>query len=488
MIYVSTVSFLLGVVFEKYFSFGLYGAALAALLCITSSVLLYRSGETFKSKRIIFISIFFIIGVLRVFLSDNTQDSVLQAHVGQTFKFQGVIVSEPDQRDTSVRYTMEPSLPQSKSLVLLIANPFPRFKYLDRIEVEGKLALPKNFESENGVEFDYVNYLGKENIRYEIFRPKITFIESQRSLKGSLFDLKNKFIDSIGKFVPDPDSSLIAGVLFGSKQSLGDVLLDRFKQAGIIHIVVLSGYNITIVASAFLYAANYFGKKRQGLFGAMIAILLFGLMVGLGATVLRAMLMSLLAILARYLGRPFDALRALFIAAFVMIFWNPDLLLYDPSFQLSFMATFGLITLTPFFYTRLGLITPKYGLRETVASTLAVQIFLLPLLIYMSGFISLVSFIVNILVPPLVPVVMLGGFITGLLGLLPSHFGLIAWPFALVTFICARAMILLAEFASSLPFATVSLSKFPLWLVFVFYVVGFALYLNINKKDKPALP
>ncbi len=152
------------------------------------------------------------------------------------------------------------------------------------------------------------------------------------------------------------------------------------------------------------------------------------------------------------------------------------------------MATFGLITLTPFFYTRLGLITPKYGLRETVASTLAVQIFLLPLLIYMSGFISLVSFIVNILVPPLVPVVMLGGFITGLLGLLPSHFGLIAWPFALVTFICARAMILLAEFASSLPFATVSLSKFPLWLVFVFYVVGFALYLNINKKDKPALP
>jgi competence protein ComEC len=354
--------------------------------------------------------------------------------------------------------------------------------------VEGKLALPKNFESENGVEFDYVNYLGKENIRYEIFRPKITFIESQRSLKGSLFDLKNKFIDSIGKFVPDPDSSLIAGVLFGSKQSLGDVLLDRFKKAGIIHIVVLSGYNITIVASAFLYAANYFGKKRQGLFGAVIAILLFGLMVGLGATVLRAMLMSLLAILARYLGRPFDALRALFIAAFAMILWNPDLLLYDPSFQLSFMATFGLITLTPFFYTRLGFVTSKYGLQETVASTLAVQVFLLPILIYMSGFVSLVSFIVNILIPPLVPAIMLGGFITGLLGLLPSYFGLIAWPFALVTFICARAMILLAEFASSLPLATVSISSFPLWLVFVLYVVGFALYRKLNKKDKPALP
>jgi competence protein ComEC len=211
-------------------------------------------------------------------------------------------------------------------------------------------------------------------------------------------------------------------------------------------------------------------------------------MVGLGATVLRAMLMSLLAILARYLGRPFDALRALFIAAFAMILWNPDLLLYDPSFQLSFMATFGLITLTPFFYTRLGFVTSKYGLQETVASTLAVQVFLLPILIYMSGFVSLVSFIVNILIPPLVPAIMLGGFITGLLGLLPSYLGLIAWPFALVTFICARAMILLAEFASSLPFATVSISSFPLWLVFVLYVVGFALYRKLNKKDKPALP
>ena len=66
-------------------------------------------------------------------------------------------------------------------------------------------------------------------------------------------------------------------------------------------------------------------------------------MVGWGAAVVRAVIMSLISILALYLGRPSDALRWLFIAGLLMLAWNPLILFHDPSFQLSFMATLGLI-------------------------------------------------------------------------------------------------------------------------------------------------
>ena len=428
------------------------------------------------------------LGIFRMTFVDVSPDQNLYKLVGQKISFEAIISEEPDIRDTSSRYTIRPDL--SKSLVLLVADRFPELQYGDKIKVSGKLDMPKNFNNENETEFDYISYLAKDKIHFLIYRPQIEKIESGGSkIIVSLYSLKNIFINKISAVVPEPNSSLLAGVIFGAKQSLGQELLDDFRKVGLIHIVVLSGYNITIIAIGVFYLTSFLGKRNLGFILSAIFIVLFAVMVGLGATVLRACIMALIAILARFLGRPADALRWLFIAGFLMLLWNPLILFYDPSFQLSFMATLGLILFSPFISSFISrhkiskFIPTKFGLREIVASTLAVQFFVLPLLIRMSGFISIISFLINPIVLPIVPWAMGFGALTGALGILPSFVGtFLSWPFGALSYLITQIIISLTELSARIPFSTLSISSLPLWAIFIWYATYAFIYFKLKKQ------
>ena len=129
-------------------------------------------------------------------------------------------------------------------------------------------------------------------------------------------------------------------------------LLQLFRIVGLIHIVVLSGYNMTVVADGVARLFRFLSLRSRTVVGTVL-IILFSLMVGGGATVIRAAIMTILALIARTLGRVADAGRLLFIAGIIMLLENPRILLGDPSFQLSFLATLGLIYLSPLVEKRL---------------------------------------------------------------------------------------------------------------------------------------
>ncbi len=211
-------------------------------------------------------------------------------------------------------------------------------------------------------------------------------------------------------------------------------------------------------------------------------------MVGLGATVIRACVMALIAILARFLGRPADALRWLFIAGLLMLLWNPLILFYDPSFQLSFMATLGLIIFSPFVYKFISesklrkFIPQKFALREIVSSTLAVQFFILPLLIKMSGFVSIISFLVNPIVLPLVPWAMGFGALTGGLGILPFVGQILSWPFGIISYLITQIIISITELSSKISLATLQTGSISLWLIFIWYLAYGFLYFKTRNK------
>jgi competence protein ComEC len=464
-------------------------------------VLYSKKEDTHFAKIFLIVGLAFALGIFRMNFVDISPDSNLSKLVGQKVSFEAMISQEPDVRDTSVRYTVNPA--NYKSLVLLVADRFPEFQYGARIKVSGKLDLPKNFENDNGTEFDYISYLSKDNIHFLIYRPQIEKIgsggnpstDSTSSLKSNsrqaiisvLYSLKKYFIEKIGKVVPEPNSSFLAGLIFGAKQSLGEDLLAAFQKVGLIHIVVLSGENLTIVAAAILSLTSYFGKRKFGLIASALGIIIFSAMVGFTTTVLRASIMALIAILARYLGRPSDALRALFIAGFLMAAWNPEVLFYDPSFQLSFMAALGLIVWSPIIDSlvvrKFQFIPAKFGIREIVSSTFAVQIFILPLLVRMSGNFSPISFVANLIVLPMIPVVMLFGFLTGLVGMIPSQAGtFLSWPFGLVSFLVSQIVIKITELFAAIPFSTISISILPLWTIFIWYVFYASAYLKLKKK------
>ena len=259
--------------------------------------------------------------------------------------------------------------------------------------------------------------------------------------------------------MPEPHSSLAGGILLGEKQSLGKDVENEFRIAGLSHIIVLSGYNLTIIAETFFVLLGFLPLVVASIFSA-VGMVLFALLVGGGATVIRATIMGLLALVARYTGRPYDAIRALFLAGFFMVLHNPKILSSDISFQLSFIATFGLISFTPVAEKIFYWVPKKIGLREIIMTTFSAQIFVMPWLVYQVGNVSIISFVSNLLVLPSVPLAMLASFISGIFPLqviaVPAYF-LLGYELWIV------------HVSASLPYAAVSVPQFSLWMVALMY-------------------
>lgn len=493
MIYLSVVSFSLGLILEKYLLFGPSFALLVLTVSAISGLILFKNRE--QAFLVLLIGLSFGFGILRMSFAHPNPDPILLQSVGQKISFEATIADEPDKRDTSTRYTV--SSQKSNSKILLVADRFPEFQYGDQVLIAGKLEEPKNFTPETtNIEFDYVSYLAKDKIHFLVYQPEITKLKEGQGNRmiATLYLLKNKFIENINAAIPEPNSSLLNGVILGAKQSLGEKLLTDFKNVGLIHIVVLSGYNLTLIIVGVLSVAAYFGKRKLGFVVSIFLLIIFSLMVGLGATVIRAAIMALIAILAKHLGRPNDALRALFVAGILMLLWNPLLLTHDPSFQLSFMATLGLILFSPFLETWISrqkwsrFIPIKGGVREILASTFAVQLFLLPFLIKMSGTFSLISFLVNLIVLPLVPTLMFLGFATGLSGFLPFIGKFVAWLFSIPSYVLSQTIILVTEFSVQLPFSFIQISSLPTWLV-LFWYSGYAfLFWKLKQNNSASVP
>ena len=170
--------------------------------------------------------------------------------------------------------------------------------------------------------------------------------------------------------------------MLGEKQSLGDKLTDAFRKAGVVHIIVLSGYNVALVINSVLFVSLRVMPRLLGYGVASVFVIGFAVLTGGSETTIRATIMALLMMTARILNRPAMALRGLFIAAAIMALWNPFVVLYDLSFQLSVVATLGLILFSDKIAKRINFVPSNFGLREIVSTTLATQITVFPLLCF----------------------------------------------------------------------------------------------------------
>ncbi len=447
------------------------------------------------NKKTIFLASFFIfafaLGMLRYEIKDlPNRDLMLDKNLGQKVIVEGVVSEEPDKRENGVKLTLSfqniinkgKPLPV-KAKGIMTTDFYPEYRYGDFLRIEGKLQKPKSFQNENGKSFDYVSYLAKDDIFYEIAFPKIQLLSSGNGnfIKTQLYNFKNKFISNFSQSIPEPHSSLLSGLLLGAKQSLGKDLLEDFRKAGVIHIVVLSGYNITIVAEAIMVAFSFLSKFGSISFGAL-GIILFAIMTGGNATVIRASAMALLVVLAKATRKQYDITRALIIVGLFMVIQNPKILVFDSSFQLSFLATLALIYVSPIVEKKLQFVTPRFKLREFATATISTQIFVLPLLLYKMGELSLVRLPVNILILAFIPLTMLFGFLTGAISFISVAISL---PFAFASYALLSYELKVVEIFSSLPFASISIPYFPLWLMLAIYLAyGIIIHKMTSKNIK----
>jgi competence protein ComEC len=358
--------------------------------------------------------------------------------------------------------------------VLVYAPRYPRVSYGDQVRITGVLREPEPIVQNDERVFLFQEYLKKDNIHFQISYPELEVRAHKRtsSLRGVLFEIKETFLSALRSVMSEPYVSLLGGLVVGAKESLGTELLDRFRAVGIVHIVVLSGYNVAVIARVVMNALAPLPRVLGWGIGS-IFILLFTIMTGGSATIVRASIMTLLVFIAEAAGRKFDALRALIVAVLCMVIQNPRILAFDPSFQLSFLATFGLVTLSPYMEHLLRWVPIRFGIRNILAATLSTELAVLPLLLWMTGIFSVVAPIVNVLVLPTVPLAMFGGFVTGVVALVSTT---LALPFSIITYALLAYQLFVVNLFSDLPFVALHLPHVSVTVMFVVYGFLFILF------------
>lgn len=451
------------------FSFGANNLVAILFVLICPSIIclsLMKKG----GRKITLLAILLLVAALTIYRGNSTfETAVLPNMADQKVSIVGKVSNEPDIRDTTTRLIIEVdymsgdrgSRKMLNEKLIAITSHYPERQIGDALSLIGTIQVPDNFENENGIEFDYINYLAKDRIYSLMYYPRVENLnglygstDSEKSLgikiEQKIFLIKKLFLEKIQSIMPSPESELLGGILLGTKRSLGADLEEKFRRTGLIHIVVLSGYNVTIIAEAIFRFFGFLPRIFATTLG-VISILVFMVMVGSGATVVRATIMALLALTARISGRTYGVNRALFAAGAIMIIHNPMVLIYDPSFQLSFLATVGLINFGEFVKKGLRFIPEKFELREISTATLSTQLAVFPLLMKMTGELSVVAPIVNILTLQVIPITMLLGFIAGLIGFVSQSVGVVA---ALLPYLFLKYVLVIVDFFSGFSFAT----------------------------------
>ncbi len=344
----------------------------------------------------------------------------------------------------------------------------------DLLELTGPLLEPQELSGES---FPYRQWLARQNIYTTMSYPRTRTlaIDQEFFLTRWLYTLNQNIQQTILDNVPGEEGRVLVSVLLGGKQYLSNRTRLEFTISGVLHILVVSGTNVTILVSMVTLVLSRFFQRRTVLVVALATILFYVLLVGPSPPILRAGIMGAVAVIGLLLGRENTALGALTASAFLMTLWQPYALM-DISFQLSFMATLGLVILAQPWQAQFSRWPPI--LREGIITTIAAEVMLLPLLAFYFHQLSLVSLLTNSLVLPVVPLVMLtGGLVVlagaGFGGWLPfvaQFFGGIAWLFM-------AYMLVVVGLCATLPFASVGIADFhPVWLFIYYFLLGSAIW------------
>ncbi len=429
-----------------------------------------------KYVDIILVGLVGVITLVRLFLFSTTLPNIFKDNFDKKVIVSGKVVSPVVESEYTFSFNVRPD--NQNFLVLVRTYENPKVFFGDKIKLSGKLEKPEPFETDNGREFAYDTYLESQNILAIISGSKISKIDRPKySIKRFLFSFQNNFKNSINKLLYGNESALANGILLGDKTGFDKKIKDDFVRTGTIHIVALSGYNITIVAESITSVLRQIFSFNVSIFGGIIGIIFFVIMTGGSATAVRAGIMAIIVLIAKYTGRTNIALRTLVIAGLIMILIEPKVI-FNISFQLSFLATFGVIVIAPKIIKYLFFITLRFGIRELLATTLGATLMVLPLIIFSTGIVSVFSIPINILIIPLIPLAMLLSFLVGVFGLIYLP---LAIPFSVILEYLLFLILKIISFVSSVSTSVMYIPEFSIWFLIFIYTLIF--YFSLKSFD-----
>lgn len=478
LLFAAVLSATLGMTLERFVSFDPVLVGILFVLCLWVSSLRVPSGS--RQGAILLACLF--VGALRYHSFEaTTQAFTLPTQADEMHTFLGRIEGEPSERLTGRDVTLVSVRSEGQSMTGRLLTRLPigmQARPGDELSFTCSLRIPEPFEG-----FAYDKHLASRGIAATCFRPSNLAVlpRDAFSIQNHLLRFKAFLRAGMASALPEPHASFSFGVLFGGSGLLTDGIRDAFSRTGLAHILAASGYNVALF-SAWLYSvlARRFGRDRAILFSSL-AVAAYAVLAGLTASVVRAAVMAGLVLFARASRRPPWTPNILVFSGILMLAVNPSLLFDDIGFQLSFAATSGLLLFGSAAQQFFSGVTERFGLREAVAASAAASLTTTPLILWYFGNVSLFAPVVNMLVLPVIPVLMVAAFGATLAGL---FFPTIAFVFGLPAFALSSFVLWMTSLLASVSWVSFSLSENNSHLLAA--VMGFLilfLFLKIRRFD-----
>lgn len=450
---------------------------------------------------------------------------------GQPVELTGRIVAEPagDAQGARLRLAAEevrwrPGASAPVAGDVLATTPPGDWRFGDRVALTGQLARPVDTD-----DVPLAEVLSRQGVAATMRATEAHRLDETSAASGpialardavaglqrAIFALKRIGGDALDRRLPAPYAALARGLLLGGTSGMPPELIDAFRRAGLTHVVAVSGYNIALVAAALVPVSRLAGRRVGGLLWPSLGVLTFTVAVGAPASAVRAAVMGLLALLARYVGRPTDAVAGLAVASLLMTAADPGLLA-DLGFLLSSLATLALMTLYPWLDEHLpgralvragadvaewtararfgGAVRPNDpgapphsltasllgGLRELVATTLAVELLTVPLIAAAFGRFAVLSVAANVLVLPVVPVGMFTSFLVAVTAPLPDA---LATPLAWAGWVPLAWIVGVVEMIAAPDWASPSIGRLAPPAAWGYYALAGLLMLGLHARS-----
>ncbi len=428
--------------------------------------------DILKRKAIIGL-VLFILGGLRFCWSvPSYQADNLVYYNGHLVQFVGKVSQEvviKENNNQAVVSVISVGDKKVTGKILLFLPPYADFKFGDQIKVECLLKKPEGTDSF----INYDKYLAKDEIWSQCSWPKIEKLSHASSWLEQIvikfYNFKIQIQSQVDKLWVEPESSLMAGLLYGARTGFSPEVNGDFSRAGITHIIAISGYNISVLANVlmgFLLVVGF--NRRRAFWWAIIGIMLFVLFTGASASVVRAGIMGVIVLMASQMGRLSKIGNVLVFTAVIMLLLNPFVLVWDAGFQLSFLSTMGLVYLSPILNSYFVIDNKRVVLKnlvENIITTMSAIIATLPLILFQFGRLSVVAPLANLLIVWIVPYLMLVGFVAIVLSVVFFPLG---WLVAWVAYLGLKYVIIMAHTLASWSLASVNISV-SLWEMIIMY-------------------
>lgn len=435
-----------------------------------------------KLRIFAFCLIFTAVGILRFNLSLSASPTWPPDLLTKKMEIQGVVYEEPEESDLTRKLKIKIINGPEELIglkVLVTNNLQPAYYYGDFLKIYGKIQKPEKIE-----DFDYPAYLSRFRIYLVSYKPVIQLLAEQKGnwFLQTIYAIKRKFADKIEQAIPEPEGSLFAAMVFGIKTKLPPEVATDFSRTGIMHIVAISGQNMTIIAALLMnFALALRLKRKQAFWLASIILVLFTILIGLPASAVRASVMAFLVLWAMSAGRLNRSLNAVVLAAALMLLFNPQLFRYDIGFQLSFLAVLGLIFVAPYFEKIFAWLPDFMEIKSSVSLTLSAQVFSLPVIIYNFKILSLVSPLANVLILPTFSLLLT-------MGLVGTIISVIFWPLGKLLFWACyfflKYIIFVCHLLGNQKWGAINIDNFNYLYLLIIYFIIFGLIFAFKYAKK----